>query len=149
MVEAKRLSVLVVDDNAYARAAAAATLRQLGLGRIVEVASGAAAVGSLLGEPFDLMFLDWYMPEMSGAALLEVVRDPRFGPNGRLPVILMTAYPSRDNVLKARDLGVDEVMVKPLTAEHVSTALRRVLPDDWALPADGAGAAAPPSKVFL
>lgn len=148
MIMAGQLNALIVDDNAYARGAAAATLRQLGLTRIVEAASGAAAVGSLLAERFDLMFLDWYMPEMSGAALLEVVRDPRFGAHGTLPIILMTAYPSRENVVKARDLGVNEVMVKPLTAEHVSIALRRVLPDQWELPGDGDGTGTD-GKVFL
>jgi len=136
MIVPGQLNALVVDDNAYARGAAAATLRQLGLTRIVEAASGAAAIGNLLAERFDLMFLDWYMPEMSGAAFLEVVRDPRFGPHGKLPIILMTAYPSRENVVKARALGVNEVMVKPLTADHVSIALRRLLPDGWALPGD-------------
>lgn len=147
MIDANRLNALIVDDNAYARGAAAATLRQLGLTRIVEVESGAAAIGSLLAERFDLMLADWYMPEMSGAALVEVVRDPRFGPHGSLPIILMTAYPSRENVVKARGLGINEVMVKPLTAEHVAIALRRVLPDDWALPEDEARPAT--GKVFL
>ena len=89
------------------------------------------------------------MPEMSGAALLEVVRDPRFGPHGKLPIILMTAYPSRENVVKARGLGVNEVMVKPLTADHVSIALRRVLPDAWALPTEEGNAAEGGGKVFL
>ena len=150
MVDANQLSALVVDDNAYAREAAAATLRQLGVMRVIEAASGAAAIGSLLTERFDLMFMDWYMPEMSGAALLEVVRDPRFGPHGSVPIILMTAYPSRENVVKARQLGVNEVLVKPLTAHHVSIAMRRVLPNQWELPEDdGEDPAATGGQVFL
>lgn len=149
MIVPGQLSALVVDDNAYARGAATATLRQLGLTRIAEAASGASAIGSLLAERFDLMFLDWYMPEMSGAALLEVVRDPRFGPHGALPIILMTAYPSRENVVKARGLGVNEVMVKPLAAGNVSIALRRVLPDGWALPGEEDASTSADGKVFL
>jgi two-component system chemotaxis response regulator CheY len=149
MLEANRLNALVVDDNAYARSAASATLRQLGVSRIVEVEGGAAAIGCLLAERFDLLFMDWYMPEMSGAALLEVVRDPRFGPHGALPIILMTAYPSRENVVKAKGLGVNEVMVKPLTTEHVSIAMRRLLPGGWELPGDDGQAAGDVGKVFL
>jgi two-component system chemotaxis response regulator CheY len=147
MIPLNQLSALIVDDNAYARAAAAATLRQLGLTVIVEVDSGAAAIGTLLADRFDVMFIDWYMPEMSGAALIEVVRDPRFGPHGRSPIILMTAYPSRENLIKARQLGVNDVLVKPLTTDNVGAALRRVLPNAWALPEDeGKGAG---GKVFL
>ena len=146
MSEANRLNALIVDDNAYARAAAAATLRRLGLNRIVGADGGAAAVGHLLGEPFDLMLMDWYMPEMGGAALLDIVRDSRFGPRGSLPIVLMTAYPSHETIARARHLGVNEVLVKPLTAGQVSLTLNRVLPAGWQA-SDGGDDSA--SKVFL
>lgn len=59
-------------------AAATATLRKLGLTSIDQVDSGAAAVGALRETRYDVVLLDWYMPDMNGAALLQVVRDPRF-----------------------------------------------------------------------
>ena len=75
MIVPGKLSALVVDDNAYARAAASATLRKLGLSSIDEVDSAAAAVGSLLGQRYDVVLLDWYMPEMNGAELLRAVNE--------------------------------------------------------------------------
>jgi two-component system, chemotaxis family, chemotaxis protein CheY len=122
-----QLRVLVVDDNAYARAISAQNLRKLGVGSVVEAPSGAEAILVLLEQSFDFMLMDWYMPDVSGAGLIQVLRDPRFGPASQMPVIMMTAYASRDNLVRARELGVNEVLAKPFTAEQLGTAMGRVL----------------------
>lgn len=122
-----RLRALVVDDNAYARAISAMSLKKLGVGEVVEADGGAEAILSLLSAPFDLMLMDWYMPEVSGAGLMTVLRDSRFGAAQATPVILMTAYASRENIARARELGVNEVLVKPFTTDQLGTALGRVL----------------------
>ena len=127
MIIPGRLRALVVDDNAYARAISANGLKKLGVGQIVEAEGGAAAILELMGEPFDLMLMDWYMPDVSGAGVMTVLRDPRLGPASQTPVILMTAYASRDNIARARELGVNEVLVKPFTTDQLGTALSRVL----------------------
>lgn len=127
MIIPGRLRALVVDDNAYARAISAASLKKLGVGEIVEADGGAEAILALLTAPFDLMLMDWYMPDVSGAGLMTVLRDPRFGAPQATPVILMTAYASRDNVARARELGVNEVLVKPFSTEQLGTALGRIL----------------------
>lgn len=136
MIVPAQLKALIVDDNAYARAATAASLRKLGLVHISESEGGAGAIGMLLEAPFDVMFMDWYMPEISGSGLLQVVRDKRFGAASRLPIVLITAYPSREVIAKARELGVSEILTKPFTVNHVSIALARVLPDLWDVPED-------------
>lgn len=127
---ANTLKVLVVDDNTYAREIAGALLNALGVTDIVMAEGGAAAVGALRTRWPDLVLLDWYMPEVSGAGLLQIIRDPRFGPPG-LRVILMTAYASRENIGRARALGVDGVLIKPFTQAHLATALRALAPSHW------------------
>lgn len=130
-----RVKALIVDDNAYARAATAASLRKLGIGHIVEAETAPEALLALLADRFDVLFMDWYMPEMSGAALLQTVRDPRFGPHGVLPIVLMTAYPSREVLTKARELGISDALTKPFTAAQVSVILQRLL-GGWDIPED-------------
>jgi len=144
MILPQDLKALVVDDNAYARAAVAATLRKLGLVSIDELAGAAAAVGAIQATRYDIMFMDWYMPEMNGAALLEVIRDPRFSAHGRVPVVMITAYPNRETMARARQLGAGEVLTKPFTIAHAAAALARLLPDGWQIPAD-----ADPGQVLL
>lgn len=132
----QNLKALIVDDNGYARAAVAATLRKLGLVAIDEMSGAAPAVGAIQATRYDIVFMDWYMPEMNGAALLEVIRDPRFSANGRVPVIMITAYPNRDTIARAKELGASEVLTKPFSVAHAAAALGRLLPDGWQIPAE-------------
>lgn len=127
MIIPGRWRVLVVDDNAYARAICASSLKKLGAGEVVEADGGAEALLQLMGPPFDLMLMDWYMPDISGAGIMQVLRDTRFGAAAHTPVIMMTAYASQENVQKARALGVRDVLAKPFTTEQLGMALGRIL----------------------
>lgn len=122
-----RLRTLVVDDNTYARAICGMSLKKLGVGEVVEAANGAEAILQLMGQPFHFMLMDWYMPDINGAGLMQVLRDARFGAPTQMPVILMTAYVSRDNLARARRLGVNEILPKPFTTEQLGTAMGRIL----------------------
>ena len=148
MIIPGNIKAMIVDDNAYARTTVAAMLRKLGLEQVTEFGGAAPAAAALLAERHDMMFMDWYMPDMNGAALLQLIRDPRFGTHGQLPVITMTAYPNRETFARAKELGANEVLTKPFTASHVAAAFGRLLPDGWALPEDGASAELE-AKFFL
>ena len=148
MIIPGNIRAMVVDDNAYARTTVTAILRKLGLEQIAEFSGAAPAAASLLAEPCDILFMDWYMPDMNGAALLQLIRDAQFGPHGQLPVILMTAYPNRETFARAKELGANEVLTKPFTAGQIAAAFGRLLPDGWKLPADG-GSAEEEAKFFL
>jgi len=132
MLAANRLTALVVDDNAHARAAAAACLRQLGVERISEAESGGMALAQLSTEACDLLLTDWYMPGMDGAALIGKLRASGLGGKATLPVLVMTAYPSQQTRLQARGLGVADVLIKPLTPAALAAALRRAVPEQAA-----------------
>jgi two-component system chemotaxis response regulator CheY len=120
------LRVLVVDDNEYARAIARASLTKLGITKVVEATGGAEAVVLAANQAFDVVLTDWYMPDINGAGLTSILRDPRFLKK-RLPVVVMTAYASRENVNRARDLHVDELLVKPFTTSQLGTCLLKAI----------------------
>lgn len=128
MIIPGRLRALVVDDNTYARAICTVGLNKLGIADVEEAENGAEAILKLMGAPFHLMLMDWYMPDINGAGVMQVLRDARFGEPRTTPVILMTAYPSRENIARARELGVNEVLPKPFTTEQLGLAVQRVLP---------------------
>ena len=127
------LKALIVDDNAYARSAMSGTLARLGLERVDETAGAAAAIGAMLGTRYDIVFMDWYMPEMNGAALLEILGGPNFPAPSRAPMVLVTAYPNRETFARARELGVAEILVKPFTLAQVAGLLGRLIPGGWDL----------------
>jgi two-component system chemotaxis response regulator CheY len=123
MIVPGRLRALVVDDNTYARAICIAGLKKLGIAQTSEAANGAEAILQLMSEPFSFVLMDWYMPDINGAGVMEVLRDDRFGAGANTPVIMMTAYPSRDNVARARTLGVTEILSKPFSTEQLGMAV--------------------------
>lgn len=133
MLVPDQLRALVVDDNAYARAGAAASLRKLGLKHVVETPTAPEALLTLMAEPFDLLLMDWYMPDMNGASLLRILRDPRFGKHGRLATLMMTAYPSKEVFGQARELGISDVLAKPIETAQLAALIQKHL-GGWSLP---------------
>jgi two-component system, chemotaxis family, chemotaxis protein CheY len=125
MILPDTMRILVVDDNVYARAIAHAILMQIGVKDIVEAGSGAEAIGLLLNDTFDVMLADWYMPEMNGAGLVRVVRSPGFGPSQTMPIVVMTAYATRENIGAARALGIAEILIKPIDQSVLASTLIR------------------------
>ncbi|MEN9314483.1 MAG: hypothetical protein RIS35_876, partial [Pseudomonadota bacterium] len=121
------LRALVVDDNASARDVIAEMLGSLGF-EVSSTSAGAIALETIAtadrdARPFDLVFLDWKMPGMDG---LETARELQRRPLTRLPLVLMITAFDRDEVLSsARQLGIGEVLVKPVTPSMLFDAVQR------------------------
>jgi PAS domain S-box-containing protein len=141
------LTALLVDDLAEAREAIGDRLRQFGL-NVEERSDGAGALQLLqdkaqAGRAFDVLLVDWQMPGMDG---LEFLRQARQAHAQNLPpAVLITAHDDQDLWLRARQAGVADVLLKPVTAstlqEGLAKALRRPGPDEAAPPPSSAQAA--------
>jgi DNA-binding NtrC family response regulator len=87
---------------------------------------GAAAIKILLGkagETVDVVLLDLAMPEVSGIDVLERLRPLR--PD--LPVIVLTAHSSVNNVVEAMRAGASDFISKPASAERLRSAVESAL----------------------
>ena len=115
---ARPLRILVVDDDADVREAAQEMLRELG--HAVAVAdSGAACLAVLRGpEAFDLLLVDFAMPEMTGAMLEERALALR----PELSVLLMTGYADAAARQSWTERGIRPVM-KPFSIAELGEAL--------------------------
>ncbi|WP_232624512.1 response regulator transcription factor [Paraburkholderia ginsengisoli] len=91
---------------------------------------GQALVHALRRETFDLLLLDWGIPDMTGKAVLEWVKQS--GPE-RLPVIFMTAYGREDDITSILNAGADDYLVKPVTAGVLLARVAAVLRRTYAL----------------
>lgn len=80
-------------------------------------------------ESFDLLMVDWLMPDIPG---IDVVRTIRSQMGQVLPILFVTARDAERDVIEALEAGADDYMVKPVrTGELVARAralLRRALP---------------------
>jgi two-component system, chemotaxis family, chemotaxis protein CheY len=111
------LCVLVVDDNQYMRKMIRNLLVNCGIKDIYEAADGIAALDTIRTVSPHVVFLDWEMPLLSGAELVRIVRSPGVFPVPDVPIIMLSAYGERWRVVEAMRLGVNEYLIKPVSAK--------------------------------
>jgi DNA-binding LytR/AlgR family response regulator len=116
------LRALVVDDEAPALEELAWLLsKDPRVGSIRKAASGAEALRALDAEPVDVIFSDIKMPGLDGLDLARVLA--RF--TQRPQVVFVTAYDR--HALDAFDLQATDYVMKPVRAERLAEAVRRVV----------------------
>ena len=119
------LSVLVIDDDPIACEHAQVVLGQLGIScdKALDGAEGIemAKVRHARREPYDLILVDWKMPEMDG---VETTRHIRASLGEETPIIILTSYNWEDIMEEATDAGVNTFVAKPLFAGSVMDEFR-------------------------
>jgi signal transduction histidine kinase/DNA-binding response OmpR family regulator/HPt (histidine-containing phosphotransfer) domain-containing protein len=122
--------VLVVDDNGPARQIVADMLQVLHV-EVATAANGAEALAALArasaaGTPFDLVLLDWRMPDMNGDEVSRQLRkDPRIAPTPK--VVMVTAFGREDVFRLAQESGVDGFLIKPVSPSTLLDSTLSVL----------------------
>ncbi|GMT42116.1 MAG: response regulator [bacterium] len=119
------LRVLIIDDFATMRKIEKNILGQLGIKNVDEADDGTTALPKLKANKYDVVLLDWNMPNMTG---LDVLKAMRSEDNTKdLPVIMVTAEALKDNIVAAAQAGVNDYVVKPFTAATLEEKLKKVL----------------------
>jgi DNA-binding LytR/AlgR family response regulator len=119
---AQPLRVLVVDDEAPALEELTWLLAQDDrIGHVIRAASGAEALRVLDGQSVDVVFCDIKMPGLDGLDLARVLA--RF--SQRPQVVFVTAYDR--HAIDAFDLRATDYVMKPVRAERLTEAVRRVV----------------------
>lgn len=76
------------------------------------------------GRPYNLILLDWKMPNLNG---LETARLIRKNYSDRIPILLLTAYDWSEIEQEAMEIGVNHFMPKPFFMSTFKEAIRRVM----------------------
>ncbi|KVN27991.1 XRE family transcriptional regulator [Burkholderia stagnalis] len=83
-------------------------------------------------ETFDLLVLDWNVPDMSGVEILKWVRDRQI--EHRVPILFLTVRSDEAGITRILDAGADDYIVKPVSGPmlraRVGSLLRRAYPAD-------------------
>ncbi|MEM6665290.1 MAG: response regulator [Pseudomonadota bacterium] len=112
-----RISFLVVDDNAHMRRIIRALLHSFGSREVYEAEDGAEGLEAVEAFSPDIVITDWVMPIFDGAELVRMIRNPNGGAHAFVPIIMLTGYSEKKRVVEARDLGVNEFLCKPISAQ--------------------------------
>jgi len=101
--------ILIADDEPLIRMNLRETLQEQGYLVIGEAGDGQSAVNITRQLRPDLVLLDVKMPHMDGLSAAKIIHDEALA-----PVLILTAYSSRDLVDQARDAGVRGYLIKPV-----------------------------------
>ena len=119
--KARRIRVLVVDDDAAQRAVLRGTLEELD-SDIYEAPDGRSGLEMALEVQPHMMIIDWVMPGMDGVELVQALRATRAGRG--MFIMILTAYDDDDHLVRAFNSGVDDFVTKPLRPRVLAARLR-------------------------
>ncbi|MBI4585364.1 MAG: sigma-54-dependent Fis family transcriptional regulator [Planctomycetes bacterium] len=115
-------NILVVDDEKLIRWSLKECLRKEGY-HVNAVESGNEALQALEEEPYDLVLLDYKLPDTNGLELLEKIK-PRYT---SLPVVMITSHSSVENAVAAMRAGASDYITKPFQNEDIVIRVAKVL----------------------
>ena len=118
----ERFKILVVEDQAEARAMLKEMLAELGITQVFEATDGREAL-RFLDSAFDfinLIVCDWNMPGMSGVDVLKQLRSV----DQDMPFLMLTGRSDMDSVVEAKSAGVTAYIRKPFSPAQLEVKLR-------------------------
>lgn len=118
------MRILLVDDSSTMRRIQKNTLEKLGHTDIVEAGDGADALRRLSEGKFDLILMDWNMPNLNGIeALRKIKADPALKST---PVIMVTSESEKTRIVEAIQAGAANYVVKPFNPETLQDKIHAV-----------------------
>jgi CheY-like chemotaxis protein len=114
--------ILIVDDAGEVVVLCINMLQSLGYA-VKGANRGQAALELVRNEPFDLMIIDYRMPEMNGFEVFEEARALR--PD--MTFMLLTGHGSSDVIEDAADLGFHAALLKPFTRDRLRAGVELAL----------------------
>ena len=116
------IRVLVVEDEAKIADFLIRGLREEGYA-VEHAADGASAWNALRNGEWDLVLLDWWLPDQDGLTILQ-----RFRQIGRhTPVLFLTARDAVSDRVRGLDAGADDYLAKPFAFEELLARIRALV----------------------
>jgi two-component system, chemotaxis family, chemotaxis protein CheY len=116
-IDFSRLRFLVIDDNAHMRRILRTLLHGFGTREVYEAEDGAGALEAFTHYMPDIVLVDWVMPVFDGLELTQMIRQPGANANPYVPIIMLSAHSEKKRIVTARDAGVTEFLLKPISAK--------------------------------
>jgi len=119
------MRILLVDDSRTMRNIQRKLLGALGDPEFAEAGDGMEAMSLIASspQPFDLILIDWNMPNMDGHTLVCRIREK----DKTTPLIMVTTEAEKTRVLEAIKAGVNNYVIKPFTPEALLERVRQTL----------------------
>ena len=114
------MKALIVDDDRVLADVVAFTLRREGF-EVIQAYDGVTGLARWAEAQPDLVVLDVNMPKMDG---FEVCR--RIRAQADTPILLLTVRGEEDDIVAGLEIGADDYIVKPFTAETIQVKIEQI-----------------------
>jgi len=117
----RQLEVLIIEDDDGIRDILKGMLYTFGVHNVLEAVNGNEALEFIEDDntKIDVIFCDWNLPQISGAAILKKIRSSKH----KLPFIMITGRNDLDSVTEAKKLGATAYIAKPFSMKDIKSKL--------------------------
>lgn len=117
------MKALVVDDSAVMRKVLIGALGRAGITDVDQASDGKEAVDATDAKEYDLVLMDWNMPNMLGIDAVRTIRA-----NGKtMPIIMVTTEAEKSRVIEALKAGAQNYVIKPFEPATIVSKIQEVL----------------------
>lgn len=127
IADTSNLKVLVVDPNAYMRGIVADALRRLNIGELSTTSSTDEAQDICLSFRPNIVITDWEAGRTSGLEFTRSIRRSEKNIPRDVPVILLASSVARDQLMAARQAGINEFLLKPVSVRALKSRIEEVV----------------------
>lgn len=117
------MKVMVAEDNRASRVLLEKLLKLQDYD-VLSTDNGIDALDLFFLHDFDMVFLDWMMPKMTGIEVAKKIREAEKGKDAKVYIIMVTSKSGKDNMLTALEAGVDDFITKPIDSAILLSRLK-------------------------
>ncbi len=123
------LHILLAEDHRFNQVLAVGLLKRDG--HSVKIANnGREAVEAFQASNFDLILMDFEMPDLDGFQATSAIRQIELTTGGHIPIVAMTAHALSGDRERCLAAGMDRYLSKPIRLNELSRAIADLLPGD-------------------
>jgi DNA-binding response OmpR family regulator len=117
------MNILIVEDESKIAESLSKGLSHEGH-KVDIVSNGIVAEQRIMGDlsPYDVVLLDLMIPGKPGLEVCKAVRDA----GKTVPIIMLTAKDTKEDIIRGLDMGADDYLVKPFSFEELLARLRAI-----------------------
>ncbi len=117
------MRALIVDDSEAMRRILMTTLLQAGFKEFGHAGNGVEAISEANKNPYDLILMDWNMPEMNGLDALKKIRAT----GKTIPIIMVTTETEKNRILEALKSGANNYIIKPFKPDSIIIRIQETM----------------------
>jgi CheY-like chemotaxis protein len=117
------ISILIADDDPTNQTVLKLLLKKLGFSNVTVVNDGLECVEIFETQNFDLVFMDFQMPNMGGLEATEIIRTLALPKQPY--IVALTGNAFTENVQECYQVGMNDFLSKPLNVEALKKVMRR------------------------